>query len=58
VPNVVGQSVKSATKALEDAGFKVNVVYAKAHTGSTVYNQDPVANQTGLRGSTVTIYAV
>jgi serine/threonine-protein kinase len=51
VPNVVGQSVQDARKALQDAGFQVNVT---GFGGDTVRIQAPNGGQ-AARGSTITL---
>lgn len=62
VPDVIGNNVAAAKKALEDADFSVDVVsdIAEPNWGSpllTVDATDPVAGKMLKRGSTVTITA-
>jgi eukaryotic-like serine/threonine-protein kinase len=62
LPNVVGQNVNTAKKALEDLGFTVTVVEQDLSFGQlpgTVVGQDPQAqNQSLPKGSTVTLSAI
>ncbi|MCW2707823.1 MAG: serine/threonine protein kinase [Frankiales bacterium] len=58
VPDVTNQSPKSATDALQAAGFRVKRRDAFFSSGKTVYATDPRAGTKAKRGSTVTIYVV
>jgi serine/threonine-protein kinase len=56
VPDVVGDSVDDATKALEDAGFKVNEDRGLLGLfGDTVKSQSVDGGKTAPKGSTITI---
>jgi eukaryotic-like serine/threonine-protein kinase len=58
-PDVVGQDEVSATQDLENAGFTVQVVdrdTTDASEDGIVIEQNPAANQSVRRNSTVTIY--
>jgi len=57
VPSVVGMQEQQARRAIDDAGFNVNVVYdteTRSEKG-TVLEQSPDAGSTQSEGSTVTI---
>jgi eukaryotic-like serine/threonine-protein kinase len=59
VPDVNHQSVKAATKALQSAGFVVDVRYPYGgHPLNTVYSQTPPGGSMAPKGSTVSISAV
>lgn len=58
VPDVTNQLVKDARKALEDAGFQVQVQGAPDENNATVVTTDPPANTQGKKGDTVRIIAV
>jgi serine/threonine-protein kinase len=58
VPDVTNQSPKSATSALEAAGFRVKRRDVFLSSGKTVYATDPGAGTKAKRGSTVTIYVI
>jgi serine/threonine-protein kinase len=55
VPGLTGTSVKQATKALEDLGFKVNVVYTSRWLHKVTHT-DPGQNTPAPKGSTITVY--
>jgi len=58
VPSTAGQSEEEATRALEDAGFKVAVERVNSETvapGSVAYS-DPRGGNTATKGSTVTLF--
>lgn len=58
VPDVVGMSQADAHKALEAAGFVVEIVEKQAsdpHNAGMVLNQDPASGVKALQGTTVTI---
>lgn len=58
VPNVIGNSVSAATRALEAAGFTVNVggrVHSSSVSPGAVVRQSPSAGSLRLPGSVVTI---
>jgi beta-lactam-binding protein with PASTA domain/serine/threonine protein kinase len=56
VPNVVGQPVAEATRAIEDAGFEVSTAYESSdQPADTVIRQDPPAGEEAEVGSTVTL---
>jgi eukaryotic-like serine/threonine-protein kinase len=55
IPDVVGQSEADATAELENAGFKVTVVYELHSSSGTVLSQDPSGGTKADKGSTVTI---
>jgi len=58
VPNVYGQNVTSAEKALKDAGFQVQVRHPQGISPlNIVYSQDPAGggDKTAPKGSTVVI---
>jgi serine/threonine-protein kinase len=57
VPDVTDQLVKDARKALEDAGFVVQVQGAPDENNATVVTTNPPANTPGKKGDTVTIIA-
>ena len=57
VPDVTDQLVKDARKALEDAGFKVQVQGAPDENNATVVTTSPAANTQGKKGDTVIIIA-
>ncbi|MFC4495618.1 Stk1 family PASTA domain-containing Ser/Thr kinase [Streptomyces ovatisporus] len=57
VPDVTGQLVKDARKALEDAGFNVQVRGAPDENNATVVTTNPPANTQGKKGDTVVIFA-
>jgi serine/threonine-protein kinase len=57
VPDVTDQLVKDARKALEDAGFAVQVQGAPDENDATVITTNPPANTQGKKGDTVTIIA-
>ena len=59
VPSVVGDSQQTATQILTTAGFQVSVQQGSGpaqYANGTVFNQQPAANGTAAKGSTVTIY--
>lgn len=57
VPDVTGQSQSSASSALQNAGFEVNVTTASSDSVSkgNVISQDPSGGSQADKGSTVTI---
>jgi serine/threonine-protein kinase len=57
VPNVVNQDVNDARAALQDEGFKVNVVTKQddSQPANRVLKQDPAAGAKVPKGSTVTL---
>ncbi|MFE9257861.1 Stk1 family PASTA domain-containing Ser/Thr kinase [Streptomyces sp. NPDC006879] len=55
VPEVVGQDVKDARRALEDAGFKVKVERPFLSFSNTVASQSVPAGNEAPEGSTITI---
>ncbi len=57
VPDVVGKSESSASSALENAGFSVNVAYASSSSVSSgdVISSSPGSGSLAKKGSTVTI---
>ncbi|WP_412078233.1 Stk1 family PASTA domain-containing Ser/Thr kinase [Streptomyces xanthophaeus] len=55
VPNVTGQDVDAARKALEGAGFKVKVERPFLSFSNTVDTQSVAAGQSAPEGSTITI---
>jgi serine/threonine-protein kinase len=58
VPDVSGQTEEDATRALEDAGFKVKTTDGTADTpeqDGTVVDQQPQPGEQAKKGSTVTI---
>ncbi|MCX4693774.1 Stk1 family PASTA domain-containing Ser/Thr kinase [Streptomyces sp. NBC_01408] len=55
VPNVAGQDVDAARKALEGAGFKVKVERPFLSFSNTVDTQSVAAGQTAPEGSTITV---
>ena len=57
VPDVVGLSENDATRKLEDADFRVNVVESNNTTekAGTVIDQSPVAGETAALNATITI---
>jgi len=57
VPDVTDQLVKQARKALEAAGFQVQVQGAPDENNATVVTTNPPANTQGKKGDTVTIIA-
>ncbi|MDR1791021.1 MAG: Stk1 family PASTA domain-containing Ser/Thr kinase [Propionibacteriaceae bacterium] len=57
VPNVAGDVESQAIKKMEDAGFKVKVVYKSKFLG-IVTNSEPKAGEKAPLGSTITIYVV
>jgi serine/threonine-protein kinase len=59
VPHVNGMKVDDATKALEDLGFKVDVVQNPLYVGADyVVGSDPSEGSMAPRGSTVTLSIV
>jgi eukaryotic-like serine/threonine-protein kinase len=59
VPSVVGDSQQTASQILTNAGFQVSVQQGSGpanYANGTVFQQQPGANTTATRGSTVTIY--
>ena len=55
VPWVTGKSVQDATTALEDLGFKVNIVYTSKWLHQVTHT-DPPQNMPAPKGSTITVY--
>ncbi len=57
VPNVVGLSERDATRKLEDANFRVNVVESNNTTeaAGTVIDQSPASGETAALNATITI---
>ncbi|MFI9587263.1 Stk1 family PASTA domain-containing Ser/Thr kinase [Streptomyces sp. NPDC052236] len=55
VPDVVGDNVDAAKKALESAGFKVKVERNFPFLGDTVESQSAKGGSTAAEGSTITI---
>jgi serine/threonine-protein kinase len=59
VPRVVGSTVEDATKALEEAGFKVRIRRSKIYVGAGyVVASDPERSTEVPKGSTVTLTIV
>jgi len=59
VPSVVGDSQQTANQILTTAGFAVNVQQGSGpsqYANGTVFSQQPSANNTSAKGSTVTIF--
>jgi serine/threonine-protein kinase len=56
VPNVVGMTADSASSTLQAQGFAVKTVQVESNQpGGVVVTQDPSANTSAAKGSTVTI---
>ena len=57
VPDVTGDTQTAAKRALEDAGYVVNVTEESSETvpAGIVISQDPAAGVQAAKGSTVTI---
>jgi serine/threonine-protein kinase len=59
VPSVVGDSQQTATQVLTTAGFQVSVQNGSGpaqYANGTVFSQQPGANSSATKGSTVTIF--
>jgi serine/threonine-protein kinase len=59
VPSVIGDSQQTANQILSTAGFAVNVQQGTGpsqYTNGTVFSQQPNANSTAPKGTTVTIF--
>jgi serine/threonine-protein kinase len=59
VPSVVGDSQQTASQVLTTAGFQVNVQPGSgpaSFANGTVFQQNPAANGSATKGSTVTIF--
>ena len=59
VPSVIGDSQQTANQILTTAGFAVNVQQGTGpsqYTNGTVFSQQPNANSTAPKGTTVTIF--
>jgi eukaryotic-like serine/threonine-protein kinase len=59
VPSVIGDSQQTANQILTQAGFTVSVQQGSGpaqYANGTVFSQQPGANSTEAKGSTVTIY--
>ena len=59
VPSVIGDSQQTADQILTTAGFAVNVQQGTGpsqYTNGTVFSQQPNANSTAPKGTTVTIF--
>jgi eukaryotic-like serine/threonine-protein kinase len=59
VPSVVGDSQQTANQILSTAGFAVNIQQGSGpaqYPNGTVFSQQPVANSTEPKGSTITIF--
>jgi serine/threonine-protein kinase len=59
IPSVVGDSQQTASQILTNAGFQVSVQQGSGpanYANGTVFQQQPSANTTAAKGSTVTIY--
>jgi beta-lactam-binding protein with PASTA domain/tRNA A-37 threonylcarbamoyl transferase component Bud32 len=59
VPSVIGDSQQTANQVLTTAGFAVNVQQGTGpsqYANGTVFSQQPDANSTAPKGSTVTIF--
>jgi eukaryotic-like serine/threonine-protein kinase len=59
VPSVVGDSQQTANQILTTAGFAVNVQQGSGpaqYANGTVFSQQPAANSTEAKGTTITIF--
>ena len=59
VPSVIGDSQATASQILTTAGFQVSVQHGSGpaqYANGTVFSQQPAANGTAAKGSTVTIF--
>ena len=59
VPSVVGDSQQTASQVLTTAGFQVSVQNGSgpaSFANGTVFQQNPAANGSATKGSTVTIF--
>jgi len=54
IPNITGDSVATATSALQTAGLALGQIYGPA--GGTVFTTSPLAGQSVLQGSAVNLY--
>jgi eukaryotic-like serine/threonine-protein kinase len=59
VPSVIGDSQQTANQILTTAGFQVNVQQGSGpsqYSNGTVFSQQPTANSTQPKGTTITIF--